>query len=195
MNHSAGILVLGLALWGAMISPGWAATTQLAGGCFWCMEADFEKLPGVSGVVSGFAGGDLPNPTYRGDHSGHYETVEISYDPAVVSYAQLLDHFWKHIDPFDGQGQFCDKGESYRSAIFVASAEERRLAEASKRAVQQRFPDRTVVTPILPAGTFWPATDQDSYHQDYYKNNPVRYNFYRWSCGRDQRLEDIWGED
>jgi peptide-methionine (S)-S-oxide reductase len=171
-----------------------ADKTVLAGGCFWCMESDFEKLPGVTDVVSGFTGGTLENPTYQGDHRGHYEAVEITYDPKKVSYKEILDHYWVNIDPFDPRGQFCDKGESYLSAIFVANDEERQLAEQTKQAVVDEFPQQTVVTPILNASTFYPIKGNESYHQDYYKNNPVRYKAYRWNCGRDQRLHDIWGD-
>jgi peptide-methionine (S)-S-oxide reductase len=166
----------------------------LAGGCFWCMEADFEKLEGVTDVVSGFTGGTLKNPTYNGNHKGHIEAVEITYDPTVVSYQQLLDHYWVNIDPFDDQGQFCDKGFSYLSAIFVANETEREIAEASKRQVEAMFPGQEVVTPILTAMTFYPITGEESYHQDFYKKSPVRYKYYRWGCGRDQRLQEIWGE-
>jgi peptide-methionine (S)-S-oxide reductase len=166
----------------------------LAGGCFWCMEADFEKLPGVTDVISGFTGGTLENPTYNGNHEGHLEAVEITYDSNVVSYRQLLDHFWLNIDPFDAGGQFCDRGHSYQTAIFVASASERQVAEESKRAVAALFPTQRVVTPILDASTFYPIKGAESYHQDFYKNNPVRYKLYRWNCGRDQRLKAIWGE-
>ena len=166
----------------------------LAGGCFWCMESDFEKLPGVTDVISGFTGGTLKNPTYNGDHTGHYEAVEITYDPDKVSYQELLAHYWVNIDPFDDRGQFCDKGHSYLSAIFVANDKERKIAEQSKREVEAQFPDQQVVTPILPAATFYPITGDESYHQDYYKNNPVRYKFYRWNCGRDQRLPALWGD-
>ncbi|WP_428622264.1 peptide-methionine (S)-S-oxide reductase MsrA [Sedimenticola sp.] len=166
----------------------------LAGGCFWCMESDFEKLGGVTDVVSGFTGGTLNNPTYNGDHTGHYESVEITYDPNKVSYKELLDYYWVNIDPFDDRGQFCDKGHSYLSAIFVANDKERKIAEESKREVEAQFPDQKVVTPILAATTFYPIKGNESYHQDYYKNNPVRYKFYRWNCGRDQRLKQIWGE-
>jgi peptide-methionine (S)-S-oxide reductase len=171
-----------------------AEKTVLAGGCFWCMEADFEKLEGVTDVISGFTGGTAENPTYNGDHTGHYEAVEITYDPDKVSYEQLLAHYWVNIDPFDDRGQFCDKGPSYLSAIFVADEQEQAIAEQSKRAVEAQFPDREVVTPILDAATFYPIKGEESYHQDYYKNNPVRYNFYRWNCGRDQRLKQIWGD-
>ncbi|SHJ30441.1 peptide-methionine (S)-S-oxide reductase [Malonomonas rubra DSM 5091] len=172
-----------------------AATTILAGGCFWCMESDFEKLAGVSDVVSGFSGGDLQNPTYNGNHVGHYEVVEITYDPQVLSYRQLLDYYWRHIDPFDDGGQFCDRGHSYKAAVFVANPEERKIAEESKAQVQELFPQQKVVTPILPATTFWPITGKESYHQDYYKKNPIRYNYYRWGCGRDQRVKEIWGDE
>lgn len=171
-----------------------AATAIFAGGCFWCMEADFEKVEGVSEVISGFTGGELKNPTYTGNHEGHYEAVKIIYDPEVISYKELLNHYWTNIDPFDDRGQFCDKGSSYLSAIFVADDQQRQLAEASKQQVVERFPDREVVTPVLPASTFYPIKGDESYHQDYYKKSPVRYKFYRWNCGRDQRLEEIWGE-
>ncbi|MFT5636482.1 MAG: peptide-methionine (S)-S-oxide reductase [Cognaticolwellia sp.] len=166
----------------------------LAGGCFWCMESDFEKLPGVTDVVSGFTGGKIKNPTYQGDHRGHYEAVEITYDPEKVSYQNILDHYWVNIDPFDARGQFCDKGPSYLSAIFVANEQERTLAEQSKKAVIAAFPNQTVVTPILTTSTFYPIKGNESYHQDFYKNSPIRYNAYRWNCGRDQRLKEIWGD-
>lgn len=180
-----------------LLSYGSAALADkavLAGGCFWCMESDFEKLEGVTDVVSGFTGGTLKNPTYNGNHEGHYEAVEITYDPEKVSYQQLLAHFWVNVDPFDARGQFCDKGHSYLSAIFVANDAERTLAEASRNAVIAQFPDQTVVTPILDASTFYPIQGSESYHQDYYKNNPLRYKAYRWNCGRDQRLKAIWGD-
>ncbi len=166
----------------------------LAGGCFWCMESDFEKLAGVTDVISGFTGGKLKNPTYNGNHRGHYEAVEITYDPAIVSYKAILEHYWVNIDPFDAKGQFCDKGPSYLSAIFVANEQERKLAEQSKQAVSKQFLNKTVVTPILNTSTFYPIKGDESYHQDYYKNNPIRYNTYRWRCGRDNRLEEIWGD-
>ena len=170
-----------------------AAKAVLAGGCFWCMEADFEKLAGVTDVVSGFTGGSHPDPTYNGAHTGHYEAVEITYDPDIVSYQDLLDHFWVNHDPFDTRGQFCDKGHEYLAAIFVADDEQRRLAQASKQKVVERFAGKTVVTPILPLGTFYPIKGDESYHQDFYKKNPLRYTTYRWGCGRDRRLAEIWG--
>ncbi len=165
-----------------------------AGGCFWCMESDFEKLTGVSDVISGFTGGTARNPTYRGDHQGHYEAVEITYDPSKVSYKQLLDHYWVNIDPFDARGQFCDKGPSYLSAIFVENDEEKALAEKSRQNVVKQFPNQKVITPVLNAATFYPIKGKESYHQNYYKNNSVRYKYYRWRCGRDQRLKEIWGD-
>ncbi len=171
-----------------------ADKTILAGGCFWCMESDFEKLKGVSEVVSGFTGGTLENPTYNGNHDGHYEAVEITYDPAIVDYQGLLDHFWVNHDPFDDHGQFCDKGHSYLAAIFVANNAERTIAEKSKQAVVDMFSDQRVVTPILPASTFYPISGKESYHQDFYKNNPIRYKTYRWGCGRDSRLKEVWGD-
>ena len=171
-----------------------AKTTVLAGGCFWCMESDFEKLDGVSEVVSGFTGGKLKNPVYNGNHSGHYEAVEITYDPKKVSYKQLLDYYWVNIDPFDARGQFCDKGFSYLSAIFVANESEKKIAEASRKKVVEQFPDQKVITPILMASVFYPIKGDESYHQNYYKSNPVRYRVYRWNCGRDQRLKSIWGD-
>jgi len=166
----------------------------LAGGCFWCTEADYEKLEGVTDVISGFTGGTLKDPTYNGNHEGHYEAVEITYDPDKVSYKELLDHYWVNIDPFDDKGQFCDKGPSYLSAIFVANELERKLAEKSKRKVEAQFPNKKVVTQILNASIFYPIKGNESYHQDFYKKSPIRYKAYRWNCGRDKRLKDIWGD-
>jgi len=185
------ILFMGLMSYAVNVS---AEKTILAGGCFWCMESDFEKLKGVTDVVSGFTGGSLKNPTYSGNHSGHYEAVEITYDPKIVSYKELLDYYWVNIDPFDARGQFCDKGTSYLSAIFVANVTERESAEQSHRKISEQFPNMKVITPILNASTFYPIKGDESYHQDYYKNNPVRYSYYRWGCGRDNRLKEIWGD-
>ena len=176
------------------VAPAAAEKAFFAGGCFWCMESDFEKLAGVTDVVSGFTGGSLKDPTYNGDHTGHYEAVEVTYDPAKVSYQQLLDYYWVHIDPFDPIGQFCDKGPTYMSAIFVANATERKLAEESLQHVAAQFPNQKVTTRVLDASTFYPIKGEESYHQDYYKKNPVRYKFYRTTCGRDQQLEEIWGD-
>ncbi|MHB9880012.1 peptide-methionine (S)-S-oxide reductase MsrA [Pacificimonas sp. ICDLI1SI03] len=159
-------------------------------GCFWCGEADFEKVPGVKEVVSGYAGGTTRNPTYEqvgAGGTGHIESVSVRYDPAIISYGELLDIFWRNVDPLDDRGQFCDKGESYLSAIFPANAAERRAAEASLARVQQKLGE-PVATKIIAAKTFWRA---EEYHQDYYKKNPVRYSFYRDGCGRDARLKEL----
>lgn len=192
MNKKLGILLAFSALF--FTSNAIAEKTVLAGGCFWCMESDFEKLKGVSDVVSGFSGGKVENPTYNGNHRGHYEVVEITYDPKIVSYKELLDYYWVNIDPFDARGQFCDKGSEYLSAIFVANETEKKIAEESKRAVEKQFPTKKIVTPILAAATFYPIKGDESYHQDYYKKSPVRYKGYRWNCGRDKRLKQIWGD-
>jgi peptide-methionine (S)-S-oxide reductase len=181
-------------LWLCLQAPALAAEDRalFAGGCFWCMEAAFQGREGVTDVVSGFTGGSLPNPTYSGNHSGHFEAVEVTYDPALVSYQQLLDLYWVNVDPLDNNGQFCDKGASYRSAIFPDGDSQQQLAEASLAQVRKRFAPNEVYTEIHPAGKFWPVEEP---HQDYYLKNPVRYNFYRWNCGRDQRLEQLWGKD
>ncbi|HIF18615.1 MAG TPA: peptide-methionine (S)-S-oxide reductase [Cycloclasticus sp.] len=171
-----------------------ADTAILAGGCFWCMESDFEKLDGVSDVVSGFTGGEIANPSYNGNHKGHYEAVKITYDPKVVDYQGILNHFWVNVDPFDARGQFCDKGHSYLSAIFVVNDAERKIAESTRQAVVKEFANQTVVTPILVQNTFYPIKGKEVGHQNYYKTNPVRYKFYRYSCGQDKRLKTIWGD-
>jgi peptide-methionine (S)-S-oxide reductase len=168
------------------------ARATFAGGCFWCMEPPFDKLDGVVSTTSGYTGGRTANPTYEqvsAGTTGHTEAVEIVYDPRKVTYAQLLEVFWRNIDPLTADAQFCDVGSQYRSGIFVHDETQRRLAEESKRAVAQRL-QKPVVTEIAAVSKFWPA---EEYHQDYYKKNPVRYKFYRASCGRDQRLEAIWG--
>ena len=190
-NRFALLLLAGVFLYAGDVA---ADKTVLAGGCFWCMESDLEKLDGVTDVISGFTGGTLENPTYNGDHRGHYEAVEITYDPHKISYEALLDYYWVNIDPFDDKGQFCDKGHSYLSAIFVANDEERRLAAQSKEKVVEQFPTKKVVTPILNASTFYPIKGDEIYHQDFYKKSPIRYKFYRLNCGRDSRLKEIWGE-
>jgi peptide-methionine (S)-S-oxide reductase len=188
------LLAATVAILSVIVQPAFAARAILAGGCFWCMESDFEKLHGVSDVVSGFTGGSHPDPTYQGDHTGHYEAVEITYDPNVVDYQGILDHFWVNHDPFDARGQFCDKGPSYLAAIFVANDEERALAEKSKQQVIGMFPGQSVVTPILPQATFFPIKGDEEYHQDYYKKSPLRYKYYRFGCRRDNRLTAIWGD-
>jgi len=192
MKYKSIILLLSSLLFCA--SNAAADKAVLAGGCFWCMESDFEKLAGVTDVISGFTGGTLKNPTYTGDHTGHFEAVEITYDPDKISYKELLEYYWVNIDPFDDKGQFCDKGPSYLSAIFTANEKEKKIAEQSKRKVAEQFPDKKVVTPILKASVFYAIKGNESYHQDYYKNNPFRYKLYRWNCGRDKRLKEIWGD-
>ena len=171
-----------------------AALATFAGGCFWCVEADFDKVPGVISTTSGYTGGKVDNPTYdqvSAGSTGHTEAVEIAFDPAKVSYQKLLDVFWRNHDPLAKDRQFCDRGDQYRPAIFYHDEEQRKLAEASKKAVQEKFAPRVVQTEIVKAGTFYKAED---YHQDYYEKNPVRYKFYRYNCGRDQRLEELWGK-
>jgi methionine-S-sulfoxide reductase len=176
-----------------------AVTTEraiFAGGCFWCMEHPFEKLPGVLSVTSGYTAGSKENPTYRqvsAGGTGHTEAVEIVFDPARISYRQLLEVFWMQIDPTDAGGQFVDRGSQYRSGIYFLDAKQQHLAEESKQqlAASGRF-TAPLVTEIVPAGIFYPAED---YHQDYYKKNPVRYKYYRYGSGRDRYLDKIWGED
>jgi peptide-methionine (S)-S-oxide reductase len=163
-----------------------------AGGCFWCVEDAFDHVAGVTATTSGYTGGTLDNPSYEqvsAGGTGHFEAVKVDYDPAKVSYAQLLDAFWHNVDPFDARGQFCDKGSQYRAAIFTGDAEEKALAEASKAKVAARF-EMPVATQILPAAKFYPAED---YHQNYHVTHAARYKLYKFGCGRPQRLEAIWG--
>ena len=166
-----------------------------AGGCFWCVEADFDHVPGVERTISGYTGGDLEDPTYRqvsAGGTGHREAVQIFYDPDKVSYETLLEIFWRSVDPTDDGGQFCDRGESYETAIFANSPEQKRLAEDSRRKLgQSAVLDQPVVTPIETAGRFYPAED---YHQNYYQTSSLRYKFYRFSCRRDARIEELWGD-
>src|SRR5688572_9693714 len=172
-----------------------AEQAVFAGGCFWCTESDFEKLDGVSAAESGYSGGKVANPSYEqvsGGGTGHIEAVRLTYDPKKITYAQLLEHFWRTIDPTDAGGQFCDRGDQYRSAIFVRNDAERRAAEESRmRLMESGVLKKPVVTEILPAAPFYVA---EKYHQDYYKKNPVRYRWYRGGCGRDNRLEELWGK-
>jgi peptide-methionine (S)-S-oxide reductase len=174
-------------------APAKTATAIFAGGCFWCVEEAFEKVPGVLSAVSGFIGGSVPNPSYQlvmTKTTGHAEAVRVTYDPGKVSYEQLVDWFWRNIDPTQANGQFCDLGSPYRSGIFYQGEEQKRIAEASKQALQARF-KQPIVTEITAAGPFYEAED---YHQDYHKKNPNRYQFYKYGCGRAQRLEQIWGK-
>jgi methionine-S-sulfoxide reductase len=165
-----------------------------AGGCFWCLEEAMEKVPGVISAVSGYTGGKLKNPTYEQVSSGgtgHIEAVRVIYDPSKVSYAQLVDAFWRNIDPSDGGGQFCDRGPQYVAAIFVRDAEQRKVAEQSKQAIEASGKlKHRIVTGIQPEAPFYVA---EEYHQDYYKKNPIRYRYYKFACGRESRLETIWG--
>ena len=164
-------------------------TAIFAGGCFWCVEDAFDKVDGVTETVSGYAGGNLPNPTYS-NHKGHLEALRVTYDPSKVTYAELLDHFWRNIDPFDPIGQFCDKGPAYRTAVFVSDDAEKSLAETTKQDIAKRF-GKEVATEIRPTSTF---TAAEEYHQDYHTKNPVSYKYYKWNCGRAQRLAEIWGD-
>lgn len=170
------------------------ARAVFASGCFWCTEADFEDLDGVIDVVSGFTGGDVENPEYRqvvNGNTGHVEAVEIIYDPDTVSYEALLSHYWRNVDPFDGGGQFCDRGSTYAPAIFTLDDAQREAAQASAADVEARFGEPVEVR-IRDAEVFWPA---EAYHQDYAENNPIRYQRYRFGCRRDQRLRELWGDE
>jgi peptide-methionine (S)-S-oxide reductase len=177
-------------------ATGQRAVATFAGGCFWCVEADFDKVKGVISTTSGYIGGHTANPTYKqvsGGATGHAEAVEIVYDPAVVSYEKLLRHFWRNIDPLAKDRQFCDAGTEYRSAIFVHDDAQRRLAEASKKEIEQSGRLKgPIQTQIVAATQFYKAED---YHQDFYLKNATKYKFYRFNCGRDRRLEELWGAD
>lgn len=172
------------------------ATAVFAGGCFWCTESDFEKLEGVVEAISGYIGGEAKTANYKSvtrSNTGHYEASQIIYDPQIISYSELLAFFWRHIDPTDAYGQFCDKGKSYRSAVFFADSSEQAIAEKSLVSLKKNKPfEEAIVTPLLALKTFYPAED---YHQNYYKKNPIRYRFYRHSCGRDKRVEELWGAE
>ncbi len=170
---------------------GQQAKAYFAGGCFWCVESDFEKLPGVYEAISGYSGGSLQSPTYEAvsyTETGHLEAVEVVYDPTVVNFRTLVDFHLRHIDPTDDGGQFCDRGSSYRTAIFVQSEDENKAAKASLEQAATLISDE-IVTPIIQFEKFWIAED---YHQDYYKKNPVRYGYYRRGCGRDRRVKEVW---
>ncbi len=184
-------------VWAQALQPPPAAGLKVAtfaGGCFWCMEPPFEAIPGVSAVVSGYTGGTVANPSYAQvstGRTGHKEAVQVTYDPAQVPFQALLDVFWRNVDPFDAGGQFCDRGNEYATAVFAADPEQRAQSEASKAAVQARF-NKPVATPVVEAGPFYRAED---YHQGYHAKNPVRYKFYRFKCGRDARLKEVWGAE
>jgi methionine-S-sulfoxide reductase len=171
-----------------------AAVATFAAGCYWCVESDFDKVKGVIETTSGFMGGHVENPTYEqvgSGKTGHLEVVRVTYDPSIVSYQKLLDHFWVNVDPLDGGGQFCDRGYHYSPGIFTYGEEQKALAEASKKKIEdsKRFAEQPIVVQILPASAFTPAHDQD-----FYKTNSVRYKFYRAGCGRDARLKQLWGD-
>jgi len=183
--------------------PAFADTTNepklesvvLGGGCFWCIEADYEKLDGVVDVISGYAGGHVKNPSYQqvsaGD-SGHIEVVKVTYDANKINYSQILDYFWRHVDPTRDDGQFCDRGPQYRPAIFYQDEAQKKLALASTNQIEQSKPFvEPLKVELIQITQFYPAED---YHQDYYKKNPIRYKFYRFNCGRDARVEQLWGE-
>jgi peptide-methionine (S)-S-oxide reductase len=200
LRAAAMALLLGLAaLSGAQTSPpqaagGATARAIFAGGCFWCVESDFDKIDGVLSTTSGYTGGTLANPSYEqvsGKHTGHAEAVEVVFDPRKVSFERLVEHFWRSIDPTTKDRQFCDVGSPYRTAIFAVDAAQLQAALASRAALETSKPFKEpIVTEVVPAGTFYPAED---YHQDYYRKNPLRYQYYRLSCGRDARLKQLWG--
>ena len=209
MNRFMGLIAGALTLAGLALSAGAenapapsaapagkTATAIFAAGCFWCSESDFDKVPGVLETTSGYAGGKTEHPTYEevgSGQTGHAEALQVTYDPAKVSYEKLLDYYWRHVDLVDGGGQFCDRGNQYRPAIFTISDEQKAAAEASKAALEKsgKF-KQPIAVQIAPAGVFTAAED---YHQDYYKKNPVRYKFYRAGCGRDARMEQLWGAE
>lgn len=196
----AALWALPLVLAGLLLSHSQAADSSavakayFAGGCFWCMEEAFEKVPGVTSVVSGYMGGRVENPSYEqvsAGGTGHAESVEVVYDPAKVSYSTLLNAFWHNVDPVTPNAQFCDHGSQYRAVIFFQGEEQKRLAEESKRALEQsQRLTQPIVTEFAKASQFYPA---EEYHQDFYKKNPIRYKFYKFNCGRAQRLEEVWG--
>jgi len=189
------LVALVLLLW--PLAPVQAAVEEavLAGGCFWCLEHDLEKLPGVLSVESGYSGGNLRNPTYRqvsGGGTGHQEVVEVRFDTARISYPTLLRAYWRNVDALDGDGQFCDRGSSYRPVIFTQGETQKQQAEASLKAAARELgkPVSAIRVQIKPLSRFWPA---EGYHQDYAERNSVKYNYYRWACGRDRRLDQLWG--
>lgn len=172
-----------------------SARAVFAGGCFWCMEPPFDAIPGVTATVSGYTGGMRENPSYEQvseGGTGHFEAIEVTYDPARVSYAQLLEVFWRNVDPLDDGGQFCDRGSQYGTAIFYVTEDEKAAALKSREEAAEKLVIKgPIVTPLLPAKEFYPA---EEYHQDYYQKNPIRYKYYRYACERDQRLKEVWGE-
>lgn len=180
---------------GAAVAAATTAKAVFAGGCFWCVESDFDKVPGVISTTSGYIGGTTVNPSYEqvsAHTTGHAEAVEVVYDPSKVSYSKLVEYYWRTIDPTVKDQQFCDRGSPYRTAIFAYGAEQLKIAQASKANLEKTKPFKEpVVTEIVPGSAFYPA---EEYHQDYYKKNPIRYKYYRTSCGRDARLQQLWGD-
>ncbi len=193
-NLSRSVMALSLLLFSFGTQAAEPAKAIFAGGCFWCMEQPFDALDGVLDTTSGYSGGHVPNPDYRevsSGKTGHTEVLQVTYNPDKISYAALLDVFWHNIDLLDGGGQFCDRGTQYRSEIFAVNAEQKALAEASKQALSDSGKFKApIATEISDASTFYPAED---YHQNYYQTNPTRYKFYKWNCGRQQRLDQLWG--
>jgi len=196
IRRFAAVLVLALALaWPPLASAAAEKlqTAILAGGCFWCMESDMKAIPGVVSVESGYTGGTLKNPTYQdvtGEKSGHYESVRVRFDPAKLTYRQLLDRYWKLVDPTDDSGQFCDRGPSYRPAVFVSGPAQQKAAEESRAAAARNLKTGRMLAQILPAQTFYPA---EEYHRDFAKRHSLQYEMYRTGCGRDARLAEVWG--
>lgn len=200
------VVACAMILWSSALFPGGVLAQSsgsnsrygeatFAGGCFWCMEPPFDELDGVISTTSGYSGGHVPNPTYKqvsSGKTGHLEVLQVLYDPTLSSYSELLEVFWRNVDPVDGGGQFCDRGEQYRTAIFYHDEEQRRLAEQSKNELERSGRlSRPIATEILPLEAFYPA---EEYHQNYYLKNPLRYKYYRTACGRDRRLADLWGK-
>ena len=191
----AGLLLLGLL---GPVPAAWAGATQeavLAGGCFWCLEHDLESLPGVLSAESGYSGGHVESPTYQqvsGERTGHQESVRVRFDSGAITYATLLRSYWRNVDPLDGGGQFCDRGDSYRPVIFTADAAQQEAAEASAQAAARELgvPLESLKVEVRKAARFWPA---EGYHQNYADRNSIQYNYYRWACGRDKRLDAVWG--
>ncbi len=185
--------VFSIGAMGAVAAPAPTETAVFAGGCFWCMESDMKAIPGVVSVESGYTGGTLKNPTYQdvvGEKTGHYESVRVTFDPAKLSYRRLMDRYWKLVDPTDDGGQFCDRGPSYRTAVFVNGPMQRQIAEASKADAAKLLKSGKMLTQILPLGDFYPA---EEYHRDFAKRNKAHYTAYREGCGRDRRLVQVWG--
>jgi peptide-methionine (S)-S-oxide reductase len=192
MTRSLHIAVLALLAAAAPAAADEAVAT-FGGGCFWCMEPPYDELEGVKSTVSGYMGGDVDDPSYEqvsGGGTGHVEVVQVTYDPDVVDYDRLLEVYWRNIDPFDSGGQFCDRGASYRPVIFYHTAAQLESAQAAKNRLENQRFDQPIAASIEKATEFWPA---EKYHQNYYEKNPLRYKFYRFSCGRDERLEEVWG--